>query len=212
MSSAVCVSKQTRRNWFVSFVAFLSAIVVLISSIYFLFLPTGGYQGGRNPYYGITVVFNRETWDLLHTWGSIIFIGAILIHLPLHWRWISGTTKRISSSFRKNGSTMNGKVRCNIAVDSIIAANFFIATISGIYFLILPKHGGNEWLFSASTWDLIHTWSGIVMVLAAMVHFLIHWNWIHKITPKVINFPIRKEIMQQNDESSAMNETIILKP
>jgi hypothetical protein len=185
---------------------------VFLSSIYFLFLPTGGYQGGKNPYYGITILFDRETWETLHTWGSIIFIAAILIHLPLHWRWISGTAKRISGSFRKDGSTMNVKVRCNIAVDSIIASSFFIATVSGIYFLLLPKHSVNEWLFSASTWDLIHTWSGIVMVLAAMVHFLIHWNWIRKITPKVVNLPIRKEVLQQNDESSAMNGSIFLKP
>lgn len=197
MNFSTCVSKQTRINWFISFVVFLSAIVVLISSIYFLFLPTGGYQGGRNPYYGITVLFNRETWDLLHTWGSKIFIGAILIHLPLHWRWISGTARRIASSIGKNGNTMSGKVRWNIVVDSVIAASFFIASISGIYFLFFPKHGGIEWLFSTTTWDLIHTWSGIVMVLAAMVHFLIHWNWIHKITPKVINFPIRKEVLQK---------------
>jgi len=134
--------------------------------------------------------------------GSIIFIAAIFIHLPLHWRWISGTTKRISGSFRKNGTTMNRKVRWNIVVDSIIAASFFIATISGIYFLLLPNHGGNEWLFSISTWDLIHTWSGIVMVIAAMAHFLFHWNWIRKITPKVVIFSIQKEIMQQNDEPS----------
>jgi hypothetical protein len=211
MNSSTCISKQTRINWFVSLLVLLSAIVVFLSSIYFLYLPTGGYQGGRNLYYGTTILFDRETWEALHTWGSIIFIAAIFIHLPLHWRWISGTTKRISSSFQKNGSTMNLKVRWNIAVDSIIAISFFIATVSGIYFLIFPKHGGSEWLFSASTWDLIHTWSGIVMVLAAMAHFFIHWNWIRKITPKVVNFPIRKEIMQQSNEPSAMNGSIFLK-
>jgi len=27
-----------------------------LSGIYFLVLPTGGYQGGRNPYYGIQVL------------------------------------------------------------------------------------------------------------------------------------------------------------
>jgi len=40
---------------------------------------------------------------------------------------------------------------------------------------------------------MIHTWSGIAMTIAALAHFAIHWNWIMKVTPKVLTAPFRKE-------------------
>jgi len=43
------VSGVTRRNWWIDLSLFSSAILASLSGIYFLFLPVGGYQGGRNP-------------------------------------------------------------------------------------------------------------------------------------------------------------------
>ena len=54
------------------------ALVVIASSLYFLYLPNG-FQGGRNPYYEIIILFARETWDVLHTWSGILMILISLI-------------------------------------------------------------------------------------------------------------------------------------
>jgi len=40
-------------------------------------------------------------------------------------------------------------------------------------------------LFLRSTWDVIHTWSGVVMIITALLHFSIHWRWITKVTEKI---------------------------
>jgi hypothetical protein len=47
------VSKQTQKNWWIDAALFISALIAAFSGIYFLLLPTGGYQGGRNPLYEI---------------------------------------------------------------------------------------------------------------------------------------------------------------
>lgn len=41
-------------------------------------------------------------------------------------------------------------------------------------------------LFSRATWDLVHTWAGVVLIAAAVIHFAIHWRWITKVTTKMI--------------------------
>jgi hypothetical protein len=45
------VSKQTQKNWWIDAALFSSAVVAALSGIYFLYLPSGGFQGGRNPLY-----------------------------------------------------------------------------------------------------------------------------------------------------------------
>jgi hypothetical protein len=31
---------------------------------------------------------------------------------------------------------------------------------------------------------MIHTWSGVVLITAAVVHFAIHWRWVKNVTAK----------------------------
>jgi hypothetical protein len=49
------VSKQTCNNWLIDAAVLIGAVIAAITGVYFLFLPSGGYQGGRNPMYGITI-------------------------------------------------------------------------------------------------------------------------------------------------------------
>ena len=84
MSKKITMSLQTRTNWLIDAAVFLSSVLAAITGIYFLFLPVGGYQGGRNPMYGIIFLFDRHTWDDLHTWTGIAMIAAAVIHLAFH--------------------------------------------------------------------------------------------------------------------------------
>ncbi len=40
-------------------------------------------------------------------------------------------------------------------------------------------------LFSRSTWDLIHTWTGILMIIAAVLHLAQRWKWVVRVTSGV---------------------------
>ncbi len=90
------ISKQTRNNWLIDAAVAIGAVVAALTGIYFLFLPAGGYQGGRNPAYGITILFSRQTWDDLHTWFGALMIAAVVIHFAIHWHWVKGMAKRIA--------------------------------------------------------------------------------------------------------------------
>jgi hypothetical protein len=184
------VSSQTRNNWFVNAALFISAVAAALSGIYFLFLPVGGYQGGRNPYYGIVLLFERHAWEDIHTWGGVAMIAIAALHIPLHWRWIVNMTRRALKELTGKGAQMNARGRFNLWLNVVVGASFLLTAISGLYFLLIPNAAHSTsalttWIFSTATWDVIHTWSGTVLILAAVLHFAIHWRWVVKVTAKV---------------------------
>lgn len=186
------VSTQTRNNWLIDGFLFSSAIVAFLSGIYFLFLPVGGYQGGRNPMYGITILFERHTWGDLHTWGGVAMIAIAAIHIPMHWGWIVNMTKRVGKMMTGRCKSMNARGKYNLAVDGVVGLSFLVTAVTGLYFLLIPgaSHESTApdplFLFNRFTWDFIHTWSGVILIAAAVLHFAIHWKWAVKVTKKII--------------------------
>jgi hypothetical protein len=176
------LSRKTRLNWLIDTAVFAGALLASISGIYFLFFPSGGYRGGRNPYYGITLLFDRHTWDNLHTWTGIAMITAVVIHLVIHWSWVKTMVKRMISAVRGNGTPLSRGAMINIAIDVTIAASFLVAAFSGLYFFFFPEATRTALLFDRATWDMIHTWSGVLMITAALAHLAIHWRWIMNVT------------------------------
>ena len=89
------MSSKTKLNYIVDVVIGLAFILSALSGL-ILFLVPSGYQGGRNPYYGQTVLFlTTHAWKDLHTWGSMAMIAGVGAHLLLHWRWIVCITGRL---------------------------------------------------------------------------------------------------------------------
>jgi len=194
MQKTARISKQTRHNWLVDATVFSGALLATLTGIYFLFLPVGGYQGGRNPAYGLQILFDRDTWDDLHTWGGLLMIIAVVVHLALHWSWVKMMSRRVWNTVRGTGSKFSKGARINVLVDLMVALGFFATAISAIYLLFLPAgyEGGRNpgWdpgiLFSRTTWDLIHTWGFVVMIIAALLHLIIHWRWIVNVTRRLL--------------------------
>ena len=200
--STQTVSKQTQKNWWIDAALFLSAVAAGLSGIYYLFLPSNGYQGGRNPLYNIQILFTRQTWDVIHTWGSVAMIIAALIHLGIHWSWVVNMSRRTWRELTGKCGCMNARGRWNLILNLVVALSFLLTALSGVYFLFVP---GGRWvadpliLFSRTTWDLIHTWAGVVLIAAAILHFAIHWKWVTKVTSKMagmlrVNRPIPQPV------------------
>ena len=191
-----CVSKQTQKHWWVNAALFTSAVLAALSGIYFLFLPTGGFQGGRNPLYNIQILFTRQTWDDLHTWGGVAMIIAAVVHLAFHWSWVVSMARRTWNELTGKCGCMNSRGRWNLILNTVVAVSFIFTALSGIYFLFVPSGGravDPMILFNRTTWDLIHTWSAIMLIATAVIHFVIHWKWVTKVTGKMIKlvFPSR---------------------
>jgi len=193
------VSKQTKNNWLLDAGLFISAVLAALSGIYFLYLPVAGFQGGRNPMYGMTILFTREGWDALHTWSGVIMIAVALGHLVYHWKWVNSMLRRTWREMTGKTGALNSRSRMNLLLNLVVASTFIISAISGTYFLFVGgSHGGRVLdpmiLFSRTIWDLIHTWSSVVFILAAIIHFVIHWRWVVNVSRRVAGslFPYGK--------------------
>lgn len=193
MSKHVTMSRQTRMNWLIDAAVFISASLAILSGIYFFFLPSGGFQGGRNAMVGVTIIFARSTWSDLHLWGGVFMIIAVLIHFVFHWQWVKQMSRRLVRWAKGDKVRMSKGAKFNLFIDALIALSFLVTAVSGVYFLFAPDggyQGGHNagWdphiLWSRTTWDLIHTWAGVVMIVSAAIHFVIHWRWIKNMTKR----------------------------
>lgn len=195
------LTPKLRQNWWIDMLLGISAVMAILTSIYFLVYPVGGYQGGRNPSYNAVLIFDRRTWDILHTWTGAAMIVAALVHIIIHWQWITRTISRTWQVVIGKRKGFGLRLTYNIILDAVIAISFLVCAISGVYFMYFAPSGSSSqsFIFSSNTWDLIHTWSGIVMVIAAVLHFALHWKWVANITGKVFG--------TRNSTALSMDET-----
>jgi hypothetical protein len=178
------ISNITQRNWWTDAVLFSSALIAALSGVYFLYFPVGGYQGGRNPYYNLQILFDRHTWDDLHMWAGIAMIAVAVLHIFLHWSWVVNMTKRMVKDLLGKNGKMNQRGRLNLLLNILVGLSFVLTAFSGVYFLFIPEGRAAVdpmFLFSRTTWDLIHTWAGVTLIAAAVIHLAIHWRWIVKV-------------------------------
>ena len=202
------LTPKLRQNWWIDAVLGISAVIAILTSIYFLIYPDGGYQGGRNPYYNIRLIFDRHTWDILHTWSGVLAIIAAMVHIFIHWGWITGTINRSWQVITGKRKPFGLRLSYNIVLDAVIGISFLICAVSGVFFMFYPNGGPDAQtiLVSRFTWDMLHTWSGVVMTIAAILHFALHWKWVVNITGKLINKGERKSLKRETTPS-ALQET-----
>jgi hypothetical protein len=182
-------NRRTIVHWFTVVLLSVSGLLTAVTSIYFLILPSGRYEGGANPHYGQTFLFDRVIWSDIHTWAGMVLIAVSLFHIFLHWQWVTEMAKRTLAVVTGKRKPFNRKIWARVAVVSVIGLVFLGAAASGIYFFVLPGGQGAsktvQFLLPRSSWDLIHTWTGIVMIVAALVHFVMRWKWVARVTPAV---------------------------
>lgn len=200
------LSPKLRLNWTIDAALFIGAVLTILTSIYFLIFPVGGYMGGRNPLYGIVIVFDREGWEFLHKWGSLFMILIALIHIIVHWNWIVGTTKRVFGSIGNKENKFGPRLAYNIIIDALIALSFIVCGLTGIYFFFAGEHPVRTFLFSTFVWDMLHTWSGVVMIMTIILHFTLHWKWVVNITKKVFaRFKKSEPVLLNQNDSAVMS-------
>lgn len=195
------ISTRTRVNWLLDLAVFSSALLGSLSGIYFLYFTSGGYQGGRNALYGVTLWFTRSTWSDLHIWGGVVMVLMVTIHLIYHWNWVVAMSKKLLKAVTKGSSGLSRGGRINVLVNMLIGLSFLLTAVTGIYFLFVPAGGFQGgaipgwdpgFLMSRTTWDVVHTWSGVTLILAALAHFIIHWGWIAKVSTRMFTLPTAK--------------------
>ena len=195
------VSTATLNRWWLFMLLSVTGLAILFSSVYFLYFPVG-FQGGRNPDYGTIIVFNREMWDVIHLWSGIGMIIVLVVHITVHDKWILVMYKRLFRGKTGGIKSLNQYARFNILLDAVAALSFLLVTVSGVILLFYPS-GRNiqsiyTFIFTKEVWDVIHTWSGVVMLVSAILLFYIHWRWITKITRRVVGIKKTEKLAKDN--------------
>ena len=158
-------NRRTVVHWVTVLLLSVSGLLTTLTGIYFLFLPSGGYQGGRNPHYGQTFLFDRQIWIDIHTWAGIVMIAVSLLHVALHWSWVMEMGRRSLAVARGRRKPFRRQIWARVGVVAAIGLLFLGVAASGIYLFVLPGGQGSnrvvQFLFSRGTWDLVHTWTGV---------------------------------------------------
>ncbi len=100
-------TRQTKRssvNFAVDAVITVGFLLVAVSGVVLLAAGSGGYQGGRNPHAVREVLsLSRWTWRAIHDWGAAALGGGVLLHIALHWKWITCMTRNLFKRREEDG-------------------------------------------------------------------------------------------------------------
>ena len=136
------------------------------------------------------MIFDRETWDELHLWSGLAMIFILTIHILVHWDWIKVMVARFLGPNARAFAKSNKRMQFNILLNVVAAISFVLVSLSGIYLMFTPSRSSASttpsFIFDWYAWDVIHTWSGVVMFISVFLHFYIHWTWITKVSRRVL--------------------------
>ena len=76
------MKSSTKVNYWIDVTIGITLIASAVSGLVLFLVPGGGYKGGRNPGYGLTVfLMDYHAWTTVHTWSSIAMAAGALLKL-----------------------------------------------------------------------------------------------------------------------------------
>ncbi len=122
----------------------------------------------------------------IHEWLGVSLAATILIHLLLHWKWITGVAGRF---FQKLWHT----ARLKFVVDSLLFVDFVAIIMSGIMIsrVVLPSLGLSIAQAGVS-WRALHSWAADTGILLVGLHFALNWGWVVSTVRRLIVNPARR--------------------
>ncbi len=75
------MNKTTRNYWLDMLMGILALIVAVSSFLLWVVFPRGYYPA-------------RTLWVAIHKWVGLALGVAVLVHVVLHWRWLTRVTRR----------------------------------------------------------------------------------------------------------------------
>jgi len=113
----------------------------------------------------------RATGIAAHEWLGMAVGVVLIMHLLLHWEWITGVTRRF---FGK----LPGRDRLNYALNMVLFAAFTAVLFSGLIQSesILPMVGLQP--AGGGFWHWLHAFAADLVLWLVAVHIALHWKWL----------------------------------
>lgn len=169
---------KTKSNLWLDITIFIAFLVTAITGLLFwLIFPEG--QGSRLfVFMGLT----KEMWTTIHNWAGVTMLAGALIHILLHWKWITSVAKRYFKRLAK-------QARLNFSLDFFLLIAFILVNLSGLVAWLAIGQGGYQGgrnpRFNATAmglsrheWNDIHLYSSLAIIVILISHIIIHWKWI----------------------------------
>jgi cytochrome b subunit of formate dehydrogenase len=101
--------KKWLKNYLVFVIMLLLGLCQAISGLLLWLVIPGGYHGGRSVVSSDSVfIWDRHTWISIHDWTAVALLVAVILHIILHWKWITFMTKKMIGMNTKTEES-NGK-------------------------------------------------------------------------------------------------------
>lgn len=122
----------------------------------------------------------------VHEWLSLALAATIIVHLLLHWKWITGVAAQF---FKKLWHSS----RLKFVVDTLLFVTFIAVMMSGILISrsALPALGiqlGQE----DGAWRMLHRLSADASVLLVGLHFALNWGWVASTVKRLVADPLAR--------------------
>lgn len=174
---------KSKTNFWLDLLIFALFILTALTGLFLWLVIPGGQGGGQ---FIVLLGLTRRTWISLHNWLGVAMLSGSLIHLILHWEWITCVAGRF---FKK----LARPARLNFSLDSLLFAAFALSSLSGlIMWLVLPgggHRGGRNLVadlallgLTRHDWSNLHLWAGLTIIALLVVHLTLHWAWISCMT------------------------------
>jgi len=121
--------------------------------------------------------FTGEEW---HEWFGLAFGLALLVHLTLHWDWVTRTARRVL--------TTTGRRRLTLLVNLLLCFDLVLCIGSGV---IISRYAmsslGIHFLDSGGSWTNIHERTAEIAIGLIAVHVAIDWRWVTTVTKRMFH-------------------------
>jgi len=120
----------------------------------------------------------------VHEWLSLALAATIVIHLLLHWSWITAVAVR----FFKN---LWHTSRLKFMVDLLLFVMFVTVMVSGLMISrsVLPGLG-IQLQQTSLVWRRLHSLSADSSILLVGLHFALNWGWVVSMVKRYTIFPL----------------------
>jgi hypothetical protein len=141
----------------------------------------------------------RGTGQAVHEWLGIAFAAGVVVHLLLHWKWITNVVRRFFSK-------LPGQVRINSLLNILLFIDATLVVFSG---LMISKVVLGTFGITAnhdSVWRWLHTFSTDGALFIVGLHIALHWKWVVNTLKRTIWQPLRGRQRRQQPQLVAVHE------